>query len=220
MPIPIHLENTRFPTVGPQALNLSTRGDIGPGDDALIGGFIVMGTESKKVALRVLGPSLSNSGVAGTLPDPVLTLYDSTGSVIATNDDWQSDPGAAAELTANGLAPSDPLGSGHDPDRGPWRLYSGVDGQRLGLRHWLGRSVRNLSPETPSKLANISTRGAIGTGDDVLIGGFIVGDVANATVVLRALGPSLAAFGISAPLLNPPLAIYDHNGTAIAFQQR
>jgi arylsulfate sulfotransferase len=212
--IPIHLENTRFPTVGPQALNISTRGNIGPGDDALIGGFIVTGTESKKVALRVLAPSLSNSGVAGTLADPVLALYDSTGSVIATNDDWQSDPGAA-ELAANGLAPGDPLEAAtiQTVAPGPYTVVStGKDSDSgIGLVE-----AYDLSPETPSKLANISTRGAVGTGDDVLIGGFIVGDVANATVVLRALGPSLAAFGISAPLSDPALTIYDHNGTAIA----
>jgi hypothetical protein len=106
--LPTHLENTKFPIVAAKSLNISTRGKISPGDDALIGGFIVMGAESKKVALRVLGPSLNISYLTRSLPDPVLTLYDSAGSVITTNDDWQSDPGAA-ELTAGGLAPEDPL---------------------------------------------------------------------------------------------------------------
>ena len=124
--LPIHLENTKFPIVAAKSLNISTRGKIGPGDDALIGGFIVSGAESKKVALRVLGPSLNISDLTGTLADPVLTLYDSTGSVITTNDDWQSDPGAA-ELTADGLAP-ETRGGGHGPDSGPGCLHGSVDG--------------------------------------------------------------------------------------------
>jgi hypothetical protein len=74
----------------------------------------------------------------------------------------------------------------------------------------------DLSPEAPSKLANISTRAAIGTGDDALISGFIMGDVNNATIIVRAIGPSLAAFGLSDPLPDPMLTIYDTNGAAIA----
>ncbi len=76
--------------------------------------------------------------------------------------------------------------------------------------------VYDLSPGSNSKLANISTRGFVGTGDDVLISGFIVGDVASATVVVRALGPSLASSGVSEPLSDPTLTIYDVNGSVIA----
>ena len=70
--LPIHLENTKFPTVGPQALNLSTRGLVSSGDNVLIGGFIVTGTEPKSMVLRALGPSLSGFGLSGVLSDPVL----------------------------------------------------------------------------------------------------------------------------------------------------
>jgi arylsulfate sulfotransferase len=212
--LPVHLENTRFPIVDARALNISTRGDIGPGDDALIGGFIVTGTESKKVVLRVLGPSLSNSGVTGTLPDPVLTLHDSTGSVIATNDDWQSDPGAA-ELTANKLAPSDLLEAATVQTLAPGAYTVVATGKDLDSGIGLVEAY-DLSPEMPSKLANISTRGAVGTGEDVLISGFIVGDVNNATVVVRAIGPSLAAFGLSDTLADPMLTVFDANGAPIA----
>src|SRR5262249_21754704 len=74
----------------------------------------------------------------------------------------------------------------------------------------------DLSPQANSTMANLSTRGFVGTGDDLLIGGFIVGEVDSATVVLRALGPSLAAFGLSDPLQDPSLTVYDSNGVAIA----
>ncbi|MDQ3115042.1 MAG: aryl-sulfate sulfotransferase [Verrucomicrobiota bacterium] len=212
--LPLHLEKTSFPSVGPQALNISTRGNISTGDSALIGGFIVTGPDDKKVALRVLGPSLSNSGVAGTLADTVLTLFDGTGTEIATNDDWESDAGAA-ELTAEGLAPTDPAESATVQTLAPGAytlVATGKDATSgIGLVE-----VYDLSPVADSQLANISTRGMVGTGDDVLIGGFIVGDVANATVVIRALGPSLSASGISDPLQNPTFTVFDINGVAIA----
>ena len=212
--IPLHLENTKFPTVGPQALNLSTRGNVSGGDGALIGGFIVTGTDSKKVVLRVLGPSLSNSGLSGTLANPVLTLFDSSGVVIATNDDWQTDPGAA-EITANGLAPGNPVESATVQTLAPGSYTVVATGKDSTSGLSLVEAY-DLSPESASKLANISTRGSVGTGDNVLISGFIVGQVANATVVIRALGPSLASFGVSGTLLNPKLTVYDPNGSAIA----
>jgi hypothetical protein len=212
--LPIHLENTKFPIVAAKSLNISTRGNIGPGEDALIGGFIVTGTESKQVALRVLGPSLNNSGVTGTLADPVLTLYDSTGNVIATNDDWESDPGAA-ELTADGLAPGDPVEAATLQTLAPGSYTLTATGKDLASGIGLVEAY-DLSPETDSKLANISTRGNVGTGDDVLISGFIVGDVNNATVIIRGIGPSLAAFDVSDPLANPTLTIHDANGSSIA----
>ena len=211
---PLHLENTKFPTVGPQALNLSTRGKIAPGEDALIGGFIVLGTEAKEVALRVLGPSLANSGLTDTLADPVLTLYDSAGEVIATNDDWQSDPGAG-ELAADGLAPGDPAEAATVQTLAPGSYTVVATGQDSSSGIGLVEAY-DLSPQSASRLANISTRGEVGTGDDVLISGFIVGDVANATIVIRALGPSLVAFGVSDPLPDPTLTVYDANGAAIA----
>ena len=211
--IPIHLETTKFPVIAPRALNISTRGNISTGDSVLIGGFIVTGTEAMKVALRVLGPSLSNS-VAGTLADSELTLFDSAGNVVATNDDWESDPGAA-ELTAEGLAPSDPGESAtvQTLDPGVYTVVAAGKDATTGIGLV---EVYDLSPEGTSQLGNISTRGLVGTGDNVLIGGFIVGDVAHSTVVIRALGPSLTAFDISDPLPNPTLTVYDINGAAIA----
>ena len=212
--LPVHLENSKYPTVGPQALNLSTRGNISSGDNALIGGLIVSGTGPKKVVLRAIGPSLSNSGLSGTLADPTLTLFDATGTVIATNDDWASDPGAA-ELTADGLAPTNSVESATVQSLEPGSYTVVVTGKDstpgIGLVE-----AYDLTPGPASMLANISTRGLVaGTGDNVLISGFIVGDVANATVIIRALGPSLAAFGLS-PLQDPELTVYDSNGSAIA----
>ena len=211
--IPLHLENTKFPTVGPQALNLSTRGTVSGGDDVLIGGFIVTGTEDKKLVLRALGPSLSDFGLSGVLADPILSVHNSSGTVIAINDDWQTDPGAS-EITANGLAPTNSSESATLQTLAPAAYTVVVAGKDLTPGIGLVE-VYDLSPGSDSKLANISTRGSVGVNDDVLISGFIVGDVANATVVVRAIGPSLAS-SVSEPLSDPTLTIYDVNGSAIA----
>jgi hypothetical protein len=212
--IPIHLENTKFPTVGPQALNLSTRGAVSVGDNVMIGGFIITGTEPKTIVLRALGPSLRSYGLSGVLSNPVLSVYNSSRTLIATNDNWQSDPNHFV-VESNGLTPANPLESataqtlapgaytvivtGHDPTPG------------IGLVE-----LYDLTPLSNSTLGNMSTRGFVGTADNVLISGFIVGDVDSATVVVRALGPSLASSGVSGVLSDPVLTIYDSTGAAIA----
>ncbi len=212
--LPIHLENSKFPVIPARALNISTRGNIGPGDDALIGGFIVSGTESKKVALRVLGPSLNISYLTKTLHDPVFTLRDSDGNAIATNDSWQDDP-RADELIANGLDPQNPVEAATIQTLDPGAYTVVATGKGLDAGVGLLEAY-DLSPETNATLANISTRGNIGTGDYVLISGFIVGDVESATVIVRAIGPSLAASGVSGALADPTLTVYDANGAALA----
>jgi arylsulfate sulfotransferase len=212
--LPIHLENTKFPTVGPQALNLSTRGLASAGDNVLIGGFIVSGTQPKTLVLRALGPSLSGFGLSDVLSDPVLRVYNSSGTLIAANDNWQSDPNHSV-VEANGLAPANPLESATAQTLAPGTYTVIVRGKQatpgIGLVE-----LYDLSPLSNSKLENMSTRGSVGTLDNVLITGFIVGDVDSATVVVRALGPSLASYGVSHPLSDPVLTIYDSNGSAIA----
>jgi hypothetical protein len=200
--------------VGPQVLNLSTRGMVASDEGALIGGFIVAGTDSKSVVLRALGPSLAGSGVSDTLADPAFTLYDASGAVVTSNDDWEADPGAS-EIAANGLAPSDPAEAAAIQTLAPGAYTFVVTGKDLTSGIGLVEAY-DLSPLANSKLANLSTRGAVGTGDDVLISGFIVGEVASNTVVIRAVGPSLAAAGIANPLSDPMLTVYDSNGAAIA----
>jgi len=212
--IPIHLENTNFPSVVRQTLNLSTRGLVSAGDNVLIGGFIVTGPGPKSVVLRALGPSLSGFGLSGVLADPVLKVYNSSGTLIASNDNWQDDIGAAY-IMQNGLAPSNPSESATLQTLAPGAYTVIVTGKDptpgIGLVE-----LYDVSPLSSSKLTNMSARGSAGTGDSVLISGFIIGDVESATVVVRALGPSLASHGVSGVLSDPTLTIYDANGTAIA----
>jgi hypothetical protein len=212
--IPVHLESTKFPAVGPQALNLSTRGFVSSGDNVLIGGFIITGTDPKTVVLRGLGPSLSSFGLSGVLSDPVLSLYNSSNTLIATNDNWQSDP-HNADIQNNGLAPPHLLESATFQTLAPGAYTVVVSGKNSAQGTGLVE-LYDLSPESNSTLSNMSTRGSVGTGDNVLISGFIVGDVGSATVIVRALGPSLTSHGVSGVLSDPTLTIYDSTGTAIA----
>ena len=212
--IPLHLESTSFPTVGPQALNLSTRGSVSSGGGVMIGGFVITGTDPKTVVLRALGPSLSSFGVTGVLSNPVLNLYNSSHTLIATNDNWQSDP-HNADIQKNGLAPGNPLESATFQTLAPGAYTVIVTGKDSATGIGLVE-LYDLSPLSNSRLTNMSTRGPVGTGDGVLISGFTIGDVGSRTVVVRALGPSLGSFGVSPVLSDPTLTIYDSTGTAIA----
>ena len=209
--VPLHLESTAFPAIGPQSLNISTRGLVGPGEGALIGGFIITGSETKTVVLRALGPSL---GVSGALADPIISLYDSSGRFIMSSDDWQT--GANTDqIVAEGLAPANAAESALLAVLNPGAYTAVVTGK--GLSPGVGLvEVYDLSPVTESKLGNISTRGNVGTDSDVLIAGFIVGATDSSTVVVRAIGPSLGSVGISGPLADPSLSVYDQNGSALA----
>ena len=200
--------------MGPQALNLSSRGLISTGDNVLIGGFIVTGTDPKTLVLRALGPSLSGFGLSGLLNDPVLSVYNSSRTLIASNDNWQSDPNHFV-VEANGLAPANLFESAIAQTLAPGAYTVVLTGKDPTPGISLVE-LYDISPLSNSKLVNMSARGAVGTLDNVLISGFIVGDVESATVVVRALGPSLASFGVSNPLSDPVLTIYDSKGSAIA----
>ena len=211
--IPIHLENTKFPVVGPRVLNLSTRGTVSSGDNVLINGFIITGNDPKTVVVRALGPSLSGFGLPSVLADPVLTLHNSSGTVIASNDNWQTNIGATF-MAQNGLAPTDPSESAAlVTNLAPGAYTVVVTGKNSTQGISLAEIYEVPSPGLNSKLTNVSGRSFVTSGDNVLIAGFIVGDVGSDTVVVRALGPSLGSFGVSQPLSDPVLTIYDSTGS-------
>jgi len=164
--------------------------------------------------LRALGPSLAGFGVSGVLDDPVLTVHNSSGAVIASNDNWQTDAGAAL-IAANRLAPGRPAESATLQTLTPGAYTAVVSGKNSTQGISLAE-IYDVSPQSNCKLRNISGRSYVGARDNVLISGFIVGDVEHATVVVRALGPSLGSFGISNPLSDPLLTIYDSKGSVIA----
>jgi hypothetical protein len=207
------------PEGGVRPLNISTRLNVQTGDNVLIGGFIVSGNSSAKVLLRGIGPSLSASGVSTPLQDPTLELHDSSGSSIDFNDNW-SDSSQAADIQATGLAPTDSRESAilrTLPSGGYTAILRGKgDTTGVGLVE-----AYDISQTTAAPLANISTRGYTRSGDNVMIGGFILGGSSNANgtgsakVVVRGLGPSLSAAGVPNVLLDPTVALHDADGTTI-----
>jgi hypothetical protein len=160
------------------------------------------------VIVRAIGPSLGAAGVAGALANPILTLYDSTGNVLETNDDWRSTQ--EDEIIATGLAPTKTLESAIVADLPPGGYTAIVAGSSGGSGVALVE-VYDLEPEN-GKLANISTRAYVGAGDDVTIGGFIVQGPQSEKNVIRALGGSLISYGLGGVLSNPSLELYNSQG--------
>jgi hypothetical protein len=197
-----------------QLVNVSTRLVIQTGSKVGIGGFIITGTAPKKVLIRGLGPTLTTFGVANALQDPMLELHDGTGAVLTSNDDWKIPQQAAIEAT--GLAPRH--------DREPAILldlqpgsYSAIESGKNGTTGIGLIEVYDVDVLSTSQLSNISTRGLVQTGNNVMIGGFIVnGASGSINLVVRVLGPTLTKFGVANALADPTLQLYDGNGTVIA----
>jgi phospholipase/lecithinase/hemolysin len=196
-----------------QSLNLSARLPVGTGDDVLIGGLIVTGSEAKQVIVRGLGPSLAVDGLplGNTLADPTLELYQDV-TLIMSNDNWKDSQ--QSEIEATGIPPTDDLESAIVVSLAPGSYTVILRGQNSGTGIGLVEAY-DLGATAQSSLANTSTRGLVETGDDVLIAGFIVGNGGSDTVVVRAIGPSLADAGVANPLADPTLDLYDANGVII-----
>lgn len=191
-------------------LNVSTRVFVQGGDSVEIGGFIVGGADAKKVVLRGIGPSLAQSGIADPLSDPRLTLFDSAGNLLAVNEGWTSQ---YDEVVATGLAPTYERDSAMVATLAPGAytvmLESSSQSPGTGLFE-----LYDLAPLN-SETKNLSTRGRVGAGDHAMIAGFAIGGDRASKVIVRAMGPSLAASGISDPLLDPVLEIYAADGSLL-----
>jgi uncharacterized repeat protein (TIGR01451 family)/uncharacterized repeat protein (TIGR02543 family) len=182
--------------------NISTRMQVQGGTGGLIGGFVIGAGSNKTVAIVATGPSLAAFGITGALANPALTLVRSSDqAVIATNDNWQT-AANAAQLTAAGFAPSNPLEAAILVNLAPGAYTALVTG---------GTGVAVLGvyevDQPQVRLINISTRGMVLTGNDVMIGGFVVSGNAPQTVAIQGVGPSLTAYGITNPLANPTIAL-------------
>ena len=212
---------TPSPTLTPsttQLANISTRLRVETGDNIGIGGFIINGTGELQIAIRGLGPSLGQVGIPDYLPDPTLELRDSSGALLAHNDNWQDDPAQVPQLIQIGLAPASPSESALIQTLQPGAYTAVLAGTNGGIGVGLVEvyNVDRSVPVTSNQLANISTRGFVQTGNNVMIGGFILGTGTNTNIVIRGLGPSLSDFGIPNPLADPTLELRDSNGTLLA----
>ena len=180
----------------------------------MIGGFIITGNTPKRVIIRGIGPSMSSVGVTGTVSDPILRLFGANGSPLAVNDNWQDTQ--RAEIEQTGLQPLDPRESAVVATLAP-AAYTATVSAANGNNGVGLVEIYDLSAAANGKLANISTRGSVQTADNVMIGGFTLGgtSINPAKVVIRGIGPSLAQVGISNPLSNPTLSLFDSNGQMV-----
>ena len=203
------------PTPGPaaKALNLSTRMRVLTDENVGIGGLIVTGTVPKQVLIRAIGPSLAQAGVSGALADTVLELHGPNGFVTITNDNWRDTQEAA--IMATGIPPTNDLESAIVATLDVGSYTAIVRGKNNTTGVGLIEAY-DLNPAAFTRLANISTRAFVGTGSDIVIAGFILGqDPGNPTIVLRGLGPSLTQTGVANPLSDPTLQLRDGNGALL-----
>ena len=206
---------TATPTATPaQALNIATRLRVETGDKVMIGGFIIRGNASKPVVLRGIGPSLVNAGIpaANVLQDPMLELHGPNGSLITSNDNWKDSP-QKAQIEGTIYQPTDDHESVILATLQPGAYTAVLSG--VGNTTGIGLvEIYDNNQAVDSDLANISTRGFVQTGDNVMIGGFVLGANNNATrIAVRALGPSLSTFGLTNLLADPTLELHNANGT-------
>ena len=195
-------------------MNLSARGQVGTGGNILISGLAITGTAPKTVLVRAAGPALAGFGATGALAAPVLTVLDSAGRMVANNAGWgrNPDPAAIATAAAQVGAFAFPAGSADSAvlvslPVGNYTTQIAGANNTTGIALVEAYDVDALSSDS-SRALNLSTRGAIGVGADVLIAGFNVAGAASRRLLIRAVGPSLAAFGVSSPLADPVLELY------------
>ncbi len=203
--------------------NLSARSFVQTGDNVMIGGFIVQGPGTKRVIIRAIGPELSQYGVPTPMADPTLELHDGTGALIGRNDNWQTTiiggiitHDQVQDIQNSGHAPRDARESVIIGDLSPGNYTAIV----RGVNETTGIAlveVYDIGTDTTSILSNISTRSFVQTGDNVMIGGFIVQGTGTKRVIIRAIGPELSQYGVPTPLADPTLELHDGTGALIGF---
>jgi hypothetical protein len=192
-------------------LNNSTRLHTGTGNDVLIGGFIVAGQAKKKIVVRGLGPSLKINGtpIPGALPDPMIELHRADGAIAATNNDWRDTQQTEIQMT--GLAPTDDREAAIVASLDPGTYTVVLSGRNnvtgIGLVE-----AYDVEQTSPARLLNLSARGQVGTQDNVMIGGVILGGPDYSRVLFRGLGPSIPVAG---RLADPMIELHDRNGATI-----
>jgi hypothetical protein len=202
--------------------NISTRGFVQTDNNVMIGGFIVQGIQPKRVIVRAIGPELTPFGVPDVLADPTLDLHNGAGALIGSNNNWQTTiiggiitGDQVSAIQNSGHAPTQPSESAIMATLSPGNYTAIVRGVNNSTGNALVE-VYDLSPENNALLGNISTREFVQTGDNVMIGGFIVQGTQPKRVIVRAIGPELTPFGVPDVLADPTLELHNGAGMLIA----
>jgi cyclophilin family peptidyl-prolyl cis-trans isomerase len=196
--------------------NISTRLQVQTDPNQLIAGFFVSGTSPKRVLVRAIGPSLSQAGITNPLADPILELHDSSGT-LATSDDWGDIAAKRQAIKDTDIAPKSSreaaiLATLPANNASYSAIVRGVNsGSGVGVAE-----IYDLDTGPGSNLANISSRGFVQTGDNVMIGGLIITGASSPRVIIRGIGPSLSSAGITNPLRDPSLELRNAQGVKIA----
>ncbi|PYK73513.1 MAG: hypothetical protein DME44_01010 [Verrucomicrobia bacterium] len=211
----VNLDVIGYTLILPSGLlqSISTRLQVGIGGHVLIGGFVIGGSGGKQVVLRALGPTLAQFGVSNVMQNPTLELRNSSGTLLAYNDDWQQASNAQS-IPAN-LRPPNSLESAILTTLNPGAYTAILRGFNNGTGNALVE-VYDIATGTSAHLSSISTRGFVQADPDVMIAGLVV-QSNNKKVIVRVLGPTLANFGIADPLADPTLEVRNGNGTLIGF---
>ncbi|HRE84423.1 MAG TPA: hypothetical protein PLN52_25500, partial [Opitutaceae bacterium] len=197
-----------------RSVNISSRGRVSA-SDPMIAGFIISGTEPKTVLVRALGPTLSAFGVSGTLGNPRLQLF-RDGQPVAENNDWRFNQNAAG-ISATGMAPTTASESALLLTLAPGAYSAVVRDETRGS----GTALVDVfefdqrPAHTAARVVNLSTRATVGSGDDVLIGGFVIEGREKRDILVRALGASLGQYGVTQPLADSTLEIVDQRGLVV-----
>jgi sugar lactone lactonase YvrE len=210
------LERSAFnPSIPPsntnaRLINISTRSYVAPGASTQIAGFVIRGSQPKRILLRASGPALLPLGVTGVVSDPTLTLY-SGSTELAQNDDWSSD--AAAIETAASRAGAFGWTRGSKDAAllvtlAPGNYTAHVSGKDNGTGTALIEAYEVDEVGTDATLLNISTRSEVRTGGDIQIAGFVIGGEGSKRVLIRATGPALTQFNVPGVLADPVITVY------------
>ncbi len=187
-------------------INVSTRALVDAGENVAIGGFVIVGSGTRRIIVRAIGPSLTAAGVANALADPTVTLVNAAGVQVAANDDWASGPAGAA-LASVGLVPGDAREAALVLDLGAG-AYTAIVGGKAGATGVALVEIYDLDPPGAARVVNLSTRALTdspnGGSAEPTIGGFAIRG-GPLKVVLRGLGPSLARAGVRNPLAGTSL---------------
>ena len=211
---PVHVQSVALPTPKTEITNLSTRASIGSGDNVMIAGFVVTGNEPLRVAIRAQGPSLAQYGIQKPAINPRVEVYQLgvTNTALGENDDWKIGPNWRL-VQSYGLNPSDDRDSVAVATLMPGS-YSAIVSDPTNPNVGVGIvEVFALDAQSQSRLVNVSTRAYIGTGENVLIGGFILQQ--RTTVLVRTQGPSLTRYGLSGVVAGTKLTLYRQSDHAI-----
>lgn len=207
------------PNSGARFLNLSTRGRSLTGDNALVPGFVIGGDGRKRLLIRAVGPTLSSSfGLSNVHANPSITLkrFDSGSASytdVANNDNWGDSPHAVTLRSLATTLGAFALGEGsHDAamvvelDPGQYTVVTGSPGGDTGTA--IVELYDADSAPASTRLLNISTRGFVDAVDSPLVSGFVISEEGPRTVLIRAIGPTLADYGVSGVLIDPKLDIF------------